>query len=257
MEIEYLYNIFDRNQNLIKMKKILLIVIVITLLFPKQAKAQNNAGTAIAAITTAGIIAGAILSSEDMQERAELKATEWVLANHPEFTSFNLKTFDFNGKKAKDISNTTVISFKIQEFTPKMDPELDGKKYVLFCFTSYGWVSDQGMDFSKVNWFLVDGDEWMKMMIAYTKVSSEEKDEAKLQEILRAGVIDNKGIKVKSKMKLPFYKLTGDAYLVTEYSPDMKFIYNEKSLCIFLKKTGNLIQMKRQTIIDTHIFLFP
>ncbi|WP_264520934.1 hypothetical protein [Flavobacterium sp. N1994] len=240
------------------MKKILLILIVITLLFPKQARAQNNTATAIAAtVATAGLITAAILSSEDMKERAELRATQWVLANHPEFTTFNLETFDFNGKKAKDMSTTTVISFKIQEFTPVMNPKLDGKKYVLFCFTSYGWISDQGMDFSKVNWYLIDGEEWLKMMVTYTKVSSEEKDEKVLKETLLAGVIENKGIKVKGKMVIPFYKLDGDSYLVTDYSSDMKFVYNEKSLCIFLKKTGDLVQMRRQTIIDTHLFFFP
>ena len=127
----------------------------------------------------------------------------------------------------------------------------------MFCFTSYGWVTDQGMDFSKVNWLLLDADEWMKMMIAYTKVSSEEKDEAKLQEILKTGVIDNKGIKVKNKMKLPFYNLNGDSYLVTDYNSEMKFIYNENSLCVFLKNTKSLIQMRKRTIIDTHIFLYP
>ena len=239
------------------MKKLLLILTAIILLFPKHVEAQG-VGNAVAAVATLGAVAGIVaLSVDDMQERAELKATEWVLANHPELSTFNLKTFDFNGKKAKDISNTTVISFLLQEFTPKMDPTLDGKKYVLFCFTSYGWVTDEGMDFSRVSWFLVDSAEWMKMMVSYTKVASEEKDETKLQEILRAGVIENKGVTVKKKMVLPFFNLTGDAYLVTDYSSEMKFIYNEKSLCIFLKKTGNLIQMRKKTIIDTHIFLFP
>lgn len=239
------------------MKKTLLILTVIIFLFPKQVEAQN-VGNAISAVATLGAVAGIVaLSIDDMQERAELKATEWVLANHPEFSSFNLKTFDFNGKKAKDISNTSVISFQLQEFTPKMDPTLDGKKYVLFCFTSYGWVNDEGMDFSRVSWFLVDSAEWMKMMVSYTKVASQEKDEAKLEEILRAGVIENRGVTVKKKMALPFYNLTGDAYLVTDYSSEIKFIYNEKSLCIFLKKTRNLIQMRKKTIIDTHIYLFP
>jgi hypothetical protein len=239
------------------MKKVIFIFTAFLLMLPKQAKAQNTSSAIVGAIATAGIITGAILSSEEMKERAELKATQWLLANHPEFSTFNLETFDFNGKKAKDISSTTVISFKIQEFTPKVDPILDGKKYVLFCFTSYGWVSDQGMDFSKVNWFLIDSTEWMNMMVSYTKVASEVKDEKMLREKLAVGVIDNKGIKVKNKLEIPFYKLDGDSYLVTDYSPEMKFIYNEKSLCIFLKKTGDLVQMKRQTIIDTHLFLFP
>lgn len=239
------------------MKKINLILIVLSLLLTKQAQSQNGLANAVTAIATAGVIAGAILSAEDMQERAELKATEWILAKHPEFTSFNLKTSDFNGKKTKDISATTVISFKFQVFTPKMDPTLDGKKYVLFCFTSYGWVSDQGMNFDNVNWFLIDGEEWMKMMTAYTKVASEEKNDDKLKEVLTSGVIENKGISVKNKMVIPFFNLSGDAYLVTDYSTEMKFIYNEKSLCIFLKKTGDLIQIRKRTIIDTHLFLFP
>lgn len=239
------------------MKKILFVIVALTLLSPKEAKAQNNNAGVVTAVAAAGIIAGAILSSEDMKERAELKATQWILANHPEITTFNLETLDFVGKKAKDMSSTTVISFKLQEFTPKANPVLDGKKYILFCFTSYGWINDQGIDFSKVDWHLIDSTEWMNMMVAYTKVASEEKDEKILREKLTAGTIDNKGIKVKGKIEIPFYKLDGDSYLVTEYSNDMKFIYNEKSLCIFLKKTGDLVQMRRQTIIDTHLFLFP
>lgn len=241
------------------MKKLILIVTATLLLFPKQSKAQNNAGAALAtaAVATAGIIASAILTSEDMKEHAELQATQWLLANHPEFSTFNLETLDFNGKKARDLSSTTVISFKLQEFTPKPNPTLDGKKYVLFCFTSYGWINDQGMDFSRSNWYLINDTEWLNMMVSYTKVASEEKNENTLREALTAGLIDNKGIKVKGKIIVPFYKLNGDSYLVTDYSQDMKFVYNEKSLCIFLKKTGDLVQMKRQTIIDTHAFLFP
>ncbi len=239
------------------MKRINILVIVALLLFSQQSKSQNNGAIAAGIAGSMVALGAAIASIEDMEEQAELKATEWILSNHPELSSFNLKTLDFNGKKAKDISSSSVISFTVQEFTPKMEPTLDGKKYVLFCFTSHGWVNENGLDFSKVIWLFVDGDEWMKMMIAYTKVASEEKEDIKLQEILVSGVIDDKGVKVKGKMKLPFFKLTGDAYLATDYSEDMKFIYNENSLCIFLKKTRNLIQMRRKTIINTHIFLFP
>ena len=119
------------------MKKITLVFIVVVLLFSKQVQAQNNAATAVAALATVAAIGAAIASIEDMQEQAELTATEWILANHAEFSTFNLKTLDFNGKKTRDLSSTSVISFKIQEFTPKMEPTLDGKKYVLFCFTRF------------------------------------------------------------------------------------------------------------------------
>ena len=45
-------------------------------------------------------------------------------------------------------------------------------------------------------------------------------------------------------------------YVVTDYSTDMKLIYNERSLGIFLKETGNLVQIGRGDIIEIHNFFF-
>jgi hypothetical protein len=36
----------------------------------------------------------------------------------------------------------------------------------------------------------------------------------------------------------------------------MKLVYNENSLGIFIKKTGDLVQMRRGNVIDIHEFLF-
>lgn len=235
-------------------KKLIFLALITILLIPRQATAQNNgAAAAVAGIVAIGATIAAI---EDMKERTELTATQWLLANHPEITSFSLKTLDFDGKKAKDMSNTTVVSYKIQEFTPKDEAALDGKKWVLFAFTSYGWIGEQGIDFSKVNWYLIDSEEWMRMMIAYSKVSSDEKSESILRDKLVNGLIVNKGIKVKSKMEVPFFKLGNDMYLAVDYSQDMKLVYNERSLGIFIKKSGDLVQMRRGAVIDVHEFLF-
>ena len=238
------------------MKKFTLLLIIILLIVPKQSKAQNN-GVAVAAVAGGLVAIGAgITAIEDMKERAELTATQWILANHSELTNFSLKTLDFNGKKLKDMSSTSVISFKIQEFTPTENTSLDGKKQILFAFTSYGWIGEQGIDFNKVSWYLIDSDEWMNMMVAYAKASSNEKNESILKEKLTNGVIVNRGVKVKSKMEVPFFKLEGDMYLAVDYSPEMKLVYNENSLGIFLKKTGDLVQMRRGNVIDIHEFLF-
>ncbi|WP_310558165.1 hypothetical protein [Flavobacterium sp.] len=239
------------------MKKNIIILVIITLLVPKQSNAQSN-GAAAAVAVGAGLLAigAGIAAVEDMKERAELTATQWVLANHPELNSFSLKTLDFDGKKTKDMSSTSVISFKIQEFSPADNPKLDGKKQVLLAFTSYGWISDQGIDFNKVSWYLIDSTEWLNMMVAYAKVASKEKSDAVLKDVLTNGVVVNKGIKAKGKSEIPFFKLEGDMYLVTDYSSEMKLIYNEKTLGIYLKNTGNLVQMGRNAIIDTHEFFF-
>jgi hypothetical protein len=238
------------------MKKITLVLIVSALLFTKQGQAQNNGAGIVAAAAGIAAIGAGIAAIEDMKERAELTGTQWILANHPELTSFSLKTLDFDGKKLKDMSNTTLLYFKVQEFTPSDNPQLDGKRQILFAFTSYGWINDYGIDFSKVRWYLIDGDEWMKMMVAYAKVSSPIKDETILKTKISSGKVVNRGVKVNGNMEVPFFKLEGDMYLVSDYSDEMKLVYNERTLGIFLKKTRDLVQMRRSSIIEIHEFLF-
>jgi hypothetical protein len=225
-------------------------------LAPQNLKAQND-GAAVAAVASGLLAIGAgIAAVEQMKERAELTATEWFLTNHPEYSKFSLKTLDFDGKKLKDMSSTSVITFKIREFDIKGDePEL-GKKLVLFGFTSFGWINEYGIDFNKVKWFLIDSDEWMNMMTVYSKVASGEKNEETIREALRNGKVLNKGIKVKKGENIDFYRIDGDMYLVTEYSPEMKFIYNERSLGIYLNETMNLIQIGRGELIKIHEFFF-
>lgn len=239
------------------MKKNLLqtIIILIFIFKPSFIVAQNN-GAAAAAI--AGGLMGigiGIAAIEDLKEQLELTGTEWILENQPEIKSFSLKTLDFEGKKLKDMSRVSVLTFKIQEFTPTEESKLNGKKQVLFAFTSYGWFNENGVDFNKVSWYLIDQEEWVNMMVTYAKVSSSEKNEKILAEKIKQGVIVNKGIRIKNKIEIPFYKLEGDMYLVADYSPKMKFIYNERSLGIFLKETKNLVQIRRSSIIDIHEFL--
>lgn len=84
------------------MKKTITLLFVLTCLFPKNIKAQDD-GVAIAAVAGGLLAIGAgIAAVEQMKEQAELTATEWLLTNHPEFNQFSLKTLDFDGKKLKE-----------------------------------------------------------------------------------------------------------------------------------------------------------
>ncbi|MBP9793993.1 MAG: hypothetical protein KBC56_08345 [Flavobacterium sp.] len=238
-------------------KTLILSLIILFSVLPKNIQAQNNAAAAAAVVGGVAAIGAGIMAIEDMQERMELTATQWLLSNHSEISTFSLKTIDFNGKKAKDLSKTTVLTFKIQEFTPADNPELNGKKQILLAFTSYGWINEQGIDFNKVSWYLIDQGEWTKMMIAYAKVSSKEKNEDTIKQKLVTGLIVNRGVKVKGKLEIPFFKLEGDMYLTIDYSNEMKLVYNENSLGIFIKKTEDLVQMRRSTLIDIQEFFYP
>ena len=237
------------------MKKFIFIIIATLIISPKNASAQNNNAAGIAtAVGGLMAIGAAIATIENMKERAELVATEFILTNNPELQNFSLKTLDFDGKKLKDMSSVSVISYKIQEFIPSDNPKLNGKKQVLFGFTSYGWITEQGIDFSRVTWILIDKEEWMNMMTAYAKVSSSQKNESVIRQSISNGIIVNKGVKVKNDLVIPFYKLEGDMYLTMDYSPLMKFIYNERSLGIFFKNTSDLVQIGRDDLIRIHDF---
>ncbi len=238
------------------MKKAFLTLVLFLFLVPNAIKAQNDGAVVAGAVGALAAIGAGIAAVEQMKERAELTATEWVLSNHPELSSFSLKTIDFDGKKLKDMSSASVITFKIQEFIPVDNPDLNGKKQVLLGFTSHGWINEYGIDFNKIKWFLIDHPEWTKMMVSYVRVASGEWGNSSIKETLINGKIVNKGVKVKSKMKIPFYKLSGDMYVVTDYSEEMKFIYNERSLGIFLKDTKDLVQIKRSSLIELHEFFF-
>jgi len=234
------------------MKNIIIILIALLCLFPQKSSAQNN-GAVEGSLVTGGAV---IVDVEEMEERAELIATQWILSNNSELKSFSIKTLSFDGKKLKDMSHTSVITYKIQEFMPGNKPELDGKKQVLFGFTSQGWINQYGINFDKIKWILVDEEEWMNMMVSYVKISSEEQDDSKIFEILKKGKVGSSGVKIKSKLKIPFYKLKGDMYVVTDYSSDFKLIYNEKSLGIYLKETNDLVQIGRSDVVDIHDFFF-
>lgn len=237
------------------MKNLLLVLILVMYLSPKHSNAQEGA---VAAGIAGGLVAigVGIAAIEQMKENAELTATQWVLTNRPELENFSLKTLDFDGKKLKDMSAATVITFKIQEFIPQDKPELDGRKQVLFGFTSHGWINQYGIDYEKVRWYLIDAQEWMNMMVAYAKVSSPVKDEANLENILAEGKIVNNGVRVGGKLEIPFFKLSGDMYVVNDYSSEMKLLYNERSLGIFLKHSSDLVQIGRGDIIKIHEFFF-
>jgi hypothetical protein len=225
-------------------KMTVLVSILICIIAPQQLKAQSDGAAIAGAVGALALVGAGVAAVEQMKESAELTATQWVLSNHPEMSSFSLKTVDFDGKKVKDMSSASVITFKIQEFEPEDNPVLNGTKYVLLGFTSHGWINEYGIDFNKVKWF----------MMAYAKVASGVTSD--LESDVMNGKIVNRGVRVKGKSMIPFYKMEGDMYVVTDYSNEMKFVYNERSLGIFLKDTRDLVQIKRGSLIELHDFFY-
>ena len=240
------------------MKKILILILIGIYLVPQNLKAQNNDAAVAAGVGALVAIGAGIAAVQQMKEQVELEATQHILSNFPQYNRFLLKTLDFDGKKLKDISSTSVITFKMREFDIDNDRKaILGKRMVLFAFTSNGWINQYGVDFKKIQWHLISSDEWLNMMTSYSKVASAEKDDAKIKKVLIDGEVVNKGVRAKkSKDDIDFYKIGGDMYLVTDYSEDFKFVYNERSFGMYLKKTRDLVQIGRNDLIKIHKFIF-
>lgn len=247
------------------MKKLLYFLLAITIFLPNSLKSQNDGAAAAAA----GILAigAAIASVENYKEQLELTATEWFLKEHGEVENFQLKTLDLQGKKLKDMSSTSVVTFKIQELLPEQLPknvfapsirELSQalqKKWVLLAFTSRGWIDDYGINISRLKWILVDKEEWLNMMVTYVMAASGSTDIEAVRTNIVEGKIVNKGVK-NGGLAIPFYTIGNDMYLSADYNEDMKFVYNERSLGIYLKSTQDLVQMSRNVVIDIHDYFF-
>ena len=246
------------------MKNLLIIIIgAVFLLKPVCAYSQNNEEIAAATAVGVGI---ALLSISQAKEMAELSATEWILGN-TDMKKFNVKTISFNGKKLKDMSSSSLIPFEVYEFDIDNKPNGDYefsviKRYVLMMYGYPGFINEYGMRFDKVIWELVDKDLWLKRMEGYVKSSSNPIID--VSAALKNGYVVNKGVTNgkssntflgSSNLAIEFYELNEDSYIVSEYSDDFLYVYNEKSFGLVNKETGVLMQVKRKTILDISKYL--
>ena len=222
------------------MKKYILVILFIIYLIPKNINAQNEGYAAAAA----GILAigGAIAAIEQMKENLEQIAVEQVLTEYPDLVNFELKTSSLQGTKTKDLSKVAIITFEVTN-------RINNEKFVLFAFTSYGWVNQYGVDFRKLSWKKFDASGWNKLMQNYIKTASQ--IDLSLDEVSQSKIV-NKGVKNGSKFIVNFDKIGGDVYLTSDYSDEFKIIFNESSLGLYLKETEDLVQIGRKAIIRAH-----
>lgn len=255
------------------MKKLYItIILVCFLLKPNLSYSQDGSDIAVAAGALIAL-GGAIGSVNAAEEQLELKATEWVLANM-DMKKFNVEILSFGSTKLSDVSSTAVVPFKIYEFELKDLPDGETQftivnRYVLIMYSFPGFISANGIDFTDVVYELVDKELWFKRMTNY--VSSASSTDIDVALAIEEGIILNKGVtngakKTRSgaafgnnyegkELKIRFYKLDEDSYIVSDYEDEFKYLYNEKSLGMFHKPTGRLFQLKAKSIREMHEFL--
>jgi hypothetical protein len=229
-----------------------MMAVVLLLLFPKNIKAQDDGVVAAAAGLLA--IGGAVVAIQQIKESLELRAVEYILNKNPDLVEFELTTGSLNGTKLLDLSNVRVVTFELTNNNSK-------EKSILFAFTSNGWVNEYGVDFSKLIWKNFKKEEWNNLISKFVKMASGV--EVPTENISKLA-ISSRGLKREkftkylgktvdqSQYLIEFEKLGGDDYIVSDFSDEFKIIFNEKLLCLYLKKTLDLVQLKMNTIMNAH-----
>jgi hypothetical protein len=226
------------------MKKITISILLLLLFIPKVQHAQRADGIAAAAGIVAGIGAG-IAAIEILKEQMEQAAVEYALNNYPDIVDFQLKTNSLDGTKLKDLSNVSIVTFELENL-------LSNKRYIMFAFTSGGWMNGFGVDLSYITWRRFDVDEWNDLIKVYVETAS--KSNISVNDIAMSKIV-NKGVKKDKDWLVEFDKLKGDTYYTNNYSDEFKVVFNEKSLGIYVKETSDLVQISRGALIKAHEFL--
>ena len=278
------------------LRKVYLLVFLTLSMSLTAQKNQGNATVAGAAVAGALAIGAAAFEMHQIIEMWELTATEYVLETKPEATEFTLKlNRPFVGSiKWSDVSNISILSFNIKYSV--FDEFKRAKREVLLMFMDDGYMTEYGINVTKVTWKVINREEWNNMLDAYVQLATGidviDFGQAYIHEPLKKKNFDqtnpnhiytvnrdmdtNYFEKTKQFLSLAngisfdngglydgsgFYKIaafnriSGDAYLINDFSDQFKIVYNERSLGLFIKETNKLVQLRRSVLNEITSFI--
>lgn len=279
-----------------EIRKVYLLVLLTLSMSLTAQKNQGNAAVAGAAVAGALAIGAAAFEMNQIIEMWELTATEYVLETNPEATEFTLKlNRPFVGSiKWSDVSNISILSFNIKYSV--FDEFKRAKREVLLMFMDDGYMTEYGINVTKVTWKVINRDEWNNMLDAYVQLATGidviDFGQAYIHEPVRKKNYDktnpnhiytvnrdmdtNYFEKTKQFLSLAngisfdnsglydgsgyhkiaaFNRISGDAYLINDFSDQFKIVYNERSLGLFIKETNKLVQLRRSVLNEITSFI--
>jgi len=264
------------------MKKFFMPLFALLILFKPEFNYAQDKGdiTAIGATAIAGLVAGAIVM-ERLKEEFELFATDYILREY-DFKAFELKISGLGDKsKNFDPSSVSVLSFNITPVDYDYITYDKSKKIALLVYLDSGWRNEFGIDITKVKFAPFDLDKWNSLISKYISLASgvdiinnkipiyEKNGNGEVSLLvgdtkyvktensigLKYIDVENNGISNRGVTILPFKRITGDTYFVTDFSDEYKLIYNERSLGLYLKEVERLVQLKSSLVRSITDFL--
>ena len=227
------------------MKKILIPILAL-LILPVNSNAQKGDGAVLGAV--AGLVGGAIAVAATIdliKESMEQSAVEYYLDAYPEVKAFELSTSSLNGTKLSDLSNVSVVTFEVSNLS-------DGNRYALFAFTSFGWANEYGVDFNKLKWMIFNQEDWNLLIKTFLETSKNKEIDISS---VGLGKLDEKGLKIEKDYVFEYPRINDDIYTVGNYDNELKVVYNEKSMNLYLKESKDLVKLRNNTINKIHSFL--
>lgn len=260
----------------------------------KRSSEKDRSGAAAAALTVAGAAVAVAAEIHRIQETLELFGTEYILGNYPEIKEFTLKLNSTAGLKSSDLSGVGLLTFNVSIGATKERNQERFVLAAFFTpgfITSYGidyqkvnfvkWDTDtwneiiasyiglaSGLDILDKNRIPIYKREFdkenaeisvlnKKGKIAYYSISDKNIPINKVK-LKKGGVYyrgKNSDGHTQEFVAVPYRKLKGDSYVVNDFSNEYVFVYNEKSLGIYIKQTGSLVQISTLLLYDIHKFV--
>ena len=136
------------------------------------ANVQAQAGKTALIAGGSAILAGVAIyaSVEQVHEGLEQQATEWFLSNHPEERLFRLKIKNVNGTKLSDLSNVSCMLYTVHTYDPETRKIKD--KFILVGFHSHGWINENGVNFQKISYYLINRSQWQEFIKLWVETVS-------------------------------------------------------------------------------------
>ena len=187
----------DLKKNLFKMKKIILLILVLSFSFQNKIYSQNDNDAFAAALIGAALVANAV---EEYKESLEQLATDIIISEYSEITQFRLEVIGLGGG-GEAWSSDGKLSFVPLGLTIMKNGLLTNDRKLVVLLLSKGWVNEYGLDYTKISSELWEKDDWNNFICKYSELNSPN------------------NIKITDYL-VPFYKDLGSPYSRLEDIPE-------------------------------------
>ena len=151
-----------------KMQKVILLILILSFTFQNRIYSQNDNDAFAAALIGVAAVAASI---EQHKETIEQLAIDIMISDYPDYSQFRLKVIGLGGG-GEAWSNDGRLSFVPLGLTIIKDGQLTDDRKLFVLFLSKGWISEYGLDYTKISSEIWERKNWNNLICKYSEVNS-------------------------------------------------------------------------------------